>query len=534
MKTFFFAVAFLFCNSLLIAQSTGPQAAETNQNAPGQDLQKFQQLIAQSEQAYTQGDFQQAANYAETAVEVAEGLHNLSYSALALHHQGKALLKIGGNRRGNGINLLERSIQLAKVKKNISLALANLELLRGVAHFRGKDREVAKIEQQMAELGGLPVVNLASSPVVTDAKTSAKEDNQRVVAELSNLADELATQSKQNNQSAQIAATLSKERQQLMALIGTQQTAISSMSEKQAKDQLMIARQSKLVDSLNYEKQITSMELANKENEIQRKNSEIELKNSQRNLILALSSIIFIIAAGVYNRYRNMKTHNVVLEEKNKIIQEERQRSENLLLNILPVSVAEELKRRGHADTRSYERATVLFSDFKNFTRISEMLTPEELVKELDYCFKGFDKIITKYGLEKIKTIGDAYMCAGGLPDPNTGHPVKVVHAALEIQQFLGKLKAQREKEKRPFFEARVGIHTGPLIAGVVGDIKFAYDIWGDTVNVAARMESSSEPGKVNISAATYNLVKDEFNCDYRGKIEVKNKGEVDMYFVQN
>jgi class 3 adenylate cyclase len=533
MKITFLFAALLMFSSFLIAQSTGPQAAEANQNTANQDLQKFQQLISQSEQSYNSGDFQQAANYAETAVEVSESLHNLSYTALALHHQGKAMIKLSGGKRNGAVSILERSTQLAKLKKNIPLALANLELLRGIANYRGKDREVVKIEQQMAELSGQPVVPLAP-PIVADNRPSNKEENQRISTELSNLAEELANQSKQTNQSAQVAATLSLERQKLMSLISTQQSAISSMSEKQAKDQLMIARQGKIVDSLNYEKQITTMELINKENEIQRKNSEIALKNTQRNLFLAISAFVLILAAGVYNRYRNIKTHNVVLEEKNKIIQEERQRSENLLLNILPFSVAEELKKRGHADTRSYERATVLFSDFKNFTRISELLTPEELVKELDFCFKGFDKIITKYGLEKIKTIGDAYMCAGGLPDPNSGHPIKVVQAALEIQHFLADLKTQREREKRPYFEARVGIHTGPLIAGVVGDIKFAYDIWGDTVNVAARMESSSEPGKVNISAATYNFVKDQFNCDYRGKIEVKNKGEVDMYFVQN
>jgi adenylate cyclase len=175
-----------------------------------------------------------------------------------------------------------------------------------------------------------------------------------------------------------------------------------------------------------------------------------------------------------------------------------------------------------------------LFADFKNFTLISETLTPEELVSELDYCFKGFDKIVGKYNLEKIKTIGDAYMCAGGLPDPFQAPPINVIKAAMEMQSFLQEHKKQRQSEGRLFFEARIGIHTGPIIAGVVGEKKFAYDIWGDTVNVAARMESSSDAGKVNISSSTYHLIKDQFKCEYRGKISVKNKGEVDMYWVEN
>ena len=176
----------------------------------------------------------------------------------------------------------------------------------------------------------------------------------------------------------------------------------------------------------------------------------------------------------------------------------------------------------------------MLFADFKNFTSIAEKLTPEELVSELDLCFRGFDKIMGKYGMEKIKTIGDAYMCAGGLPDPYQSNPTKVIQAAFEMQNFLEVLKEQRMREGRPFFEARIGIHTGPIIAGVVGEKKFAYDIWGDTVNVAARMESNSDAGKVNISSSTYELVKDSFKCEYRGKISVKNKGEVEMYWVEN
>lgn len=528
---FFTLVAFLGPLALF-AQSTGPQPTEADLMQQNPDLQVFLQQINQAEQAYSQGQFAQAATAAENAVATAEKLHNLSYSALALFHWGKALVQQGGSKRNKGIEVLERSVQMAIVKKNSALAMNGLELLRSQALARGKEKEVARLEKKMAEVSGQPVAPAAAP--APEAPSGRKDEIARINAELSQLAEELATQSQRSDQSAQMAAQLNRERQQLVALIGNQKMAIDNMSEKQAKDQLMIARQGKILDSMRYEKELTSMQLANKEVELQRKNAEIRFQSSQRNFFLSLAALGLMVALALYSRYRSIKTHNLVLEEKNRIIQEERQRSENLLLNILPGSIAEELKKQGHANTRTYERATVLFSDFKDFTQISEKMTPEELVKELDLCFKGFDQIITRYGLEKIKTIGDSYMCAGGLPDPSPSHPIKVVQAAMEMQQFLEALKAERMRQNRPFFEARVGIHTGPLVAGVVGDIKFAYDIWGDTVNVAARMETNSEPGKINISASTYELVKDQFPCTYRGKIAAKNKGEIDMYFVQN
>jgi class 3 adenylate cyclase len=195
--------------------------------------------------------------------------------------------------------------------------------------------------------------------------------------------------------------------------------------------------------------------------------------------------------------------------------------------------VAEELKAKGSADAKQFDQVTVMFTDFKGFTQISEKLTPAELVAEIHTCFKAFDNIITKYNIEKIKTIGDSYMCAGGLPVTNTNNPVDVVHAALEIQHFMQEHLAHRKTEHKEPFEIRIGIHTGPVVAGIVGVKKFAYDIWGDTVNTASRMESSGEAGKVNISGSTYEFVKDAFTCMHRGKIPAKNKGEIDMYFVE-
>jgi guanylate cyclase len=206
--------------------------------------------------------------------------------------------------------------------------------------------------------------------------------------------------------------------------------------------------------------------------------------------------------------------------------------SETLLLNILPKQIAEELKARGKAEARHFDEVTVMFTDFKNFTQIAEKMSPTDLVAELDMIFAAFDNIASKHNLEKIKTIGDSYMCAGGLPVRRNTHATDAVSAALEIQEFIRQHIRQRREEGKDPFEIRIGIHSGPVVAGIVGKIKFAYDIWGDTVNLASRMESSGEPGRINISGATYELVKDRFHCTHRGKIKAKNKGEVDMYFV--
>ena len=222
----------------------------------------------------------------------------------------------------------------------------------------------------------------------------------------------------------------------------------------------------------------------------------------------------------------------VFLTQRNKI-KSGKKRSDELLLNILPEEVAEELKSKGSADAKQFDEVTVMFTDFKGFTQISEKLSPAELVAEIDTCFKAFDNIITKHNIEKIKTIGDSYMCAGGLPVANKSHAGDVVSAALEIQKFMLEHLEQRKNEGKEPFEIRIGIHTGPVVAGIVGVKKFAYDIWGDTVNIASRMESSGEAGKVNISGSTYELVKEKFKCEHRGKIEAKNKGQIDMYFVE-
>ena len=227
-----------------------------------------------------------------------------------------------------------------------------------------------------------------------------------------------------------------------------------------------------------------------------------------------------------------LRQRNRIKKEK-LLVERAKLRSDQLLLNILPAETAEELKNTGSAKAKDFEATTIMFTDFKNFTLISEELDAQELVNLIHYCYTAFDRIITRYGIEKIKTIGDSYMCAGGLSGDASAKAEDVVRAALDIRDFMETEKERRKWTGLPFFDIRIGINTGPVVAGIVGIKKFSYDIWGDAVNVASRMETSGEAGKINISGQTYALVKDAFECTYRGKVEAKHKGMVDMYFVE-
>ena len=277
----------------------------------------------------------------------------------------------------------------------------------------------------------------------------------------------------------------------------------------------------------------TNYEVSQKQVEVDllEKDSEIQKlkEKKQQNIIYATAISLFlivIITIGFYRRYKFVKRTNSIIEE-------EKNRSNTLLLNILPEETALELKKNGKVLAKKFESVTVLFTDFERFTHYAEKLSPEKLVESIDFYFSKFDAIMEKYNLEKIKTVGDAYMCAGGLPFPTGDHAYKMVLAALEIARFVDASK-ELNAQNQTRFKIRIGINTGPIVAGVVGIKKFSYDIWGDTVNIASRMESNSEPGKINISEYTYQIIKNDFECEYRGEIEVKNKGMMKMYFVND
>ena len=343
--------------------------------------------------------------------------------------------------------------------------------------------------------------------------------------------DSIIQNSMKGMKEVQVVWKVAKE--EIKKELAKEATKIKEMDSEEVKDELLLAHYKNRYDSLAHLRLMDSLNLVKQDAELQQQESELARQKTQQSLTTmgaGGSSILFLLILFSYFKQRKS---NRLLSDKNLQIQAEQNRSEGLLLNILPAKVADELKEFGTAQAHKYEGVSVLFTDFKNFSQIAEQLSAEQLVAELDYCFKAFDNIIDKYGLEKIKTIGDAYMCAGGLPMPNADNPKLAVQAAIEIQAFLDKWNQQKIKEQQLCFEARVGIHTGPVVAGVVGTKKFAYDIWGDTVNIAARMESKGEAGKINISGTTHELIKDDFDCAYRGMIKVKNKGEIAMYFVE-
>ena len=295
------------------------------------------------------------------------------------------------------------------------------------------------------------------------------------------------------------------------------------------KDTIYTTERDKKLGALQFE-----FDLEKKQNEINllTKDKDLQIVQTKRqkfakNAFMIGLFLAFIIGALIYRSYRDkVKTHILVDRQKNEI--------EHLLLNVLPKEVAKELQLTGRATPRHYKSVAVMFTDFRGFTLLTDHMSPDELVAELDACFNVFDEIIAKHNLEKIKTIGDSYMCAGGIPVEDDMYVLKIVKAGLEIQQYIADNNEQRQEKGLEPWYLRIGIHVGPVVAGVVGKMKYAYDIWGSTVNIASRMESNGEPGKVNISSATYELIKDYYECSHRGKISAKNVGEIDMYFIEH
>jgi class 3 adenylate cyclase len=420
-----------------------------------------------------------------------------------------------------------------KLKSSKVIGLASLQLSKlhtGLGNkakarrFRKRSEEALRSVDLTAELKQLETQK-SQAEETAQANAEAVANSQQVVNQLSTEVGQkqemLVQQDKQLTQSNQAIRRQGKLIGQKDQLIGRKDQLIGQKDSMLTTRELQLRFQQDQIKILEQEKAL--------------KAAEAEQVRTVRNALLVGAGLLLALALLLWRLIANKQRANRELAQKNAQLDLARQRSDELLLNILPGELVDELKVKGITRTRHHDEVTIMFTDFRDFTKISEQLSPVDLVQEIDYCFRHFDYIIGKYpSLEKIKTVGDAYLCAGGLPTAHPNHAYEMVAAALEIRDFIGELEKQRAREGKVGFQIRIGIHTGPVIAGVVGATKFAYDIWGDTVNTASRLESASEPGQVNISGATYERVHHQFYCRHRGEIATKNKAEMSMYFVDS
>ncbi|MGD1845714.1 MAG: adenylate/guanylate cyclase domain-containing protein [Salibacteraceae bacterium] len=347
-----------------------------------------------------------------------------------------------------------------------------------------------------------------------------------------------------NQRDAQKAQLVAEQREELTAALLAQ----AESDRKLAFQERELLAQQRLQDSISTQlklekqnQQIAEQEALLAQQRAENAEKEVALETSRVQRLFGftiLMLILLLVTLGslfyIRRANRTLKARNEEIRKNRQLIAAEKAKSDQLLLNILPVKIADELKSNGSAAPQHYEHVSILFADIKGFTNIAEKLPADQLVDQLDHHFRKFDEIVERHGLEKIKTIGDAYMCAGGIPEVNGTNAVDAVAAAMEMIAFMEESKTNGGiANTGHHWDLRIGVHTGPVVAGVVGKNKFAYDIWGDAVNTASRMESSGQPGKVNISENTYQLVKNRFHCGFRGKIPAKNKGEIAMYFVE-
>ena len=401
----------------------------------------------------------------------------------------------------------EKEKELAQSKAEQAEQARKLQQAR--AEQAEKERQLAKARAEQAVQGRLLAEQRAENERKEKELANARAAEALIEAQKAEQARELAVARANEAKAEQEKKLEAQERQNefrillsILAFVVITLGLISIFFIRNRKKNRLLAQQNEKIQDQN--------------DDLQHKNAEI---SAQRDTL------------SVLNKDLNQKSEEIAAQRD--AIESEMEKSDQLLLNILPMQTARELKENGRATPKQYKQATVLFTDFKGFTGLAERLTPEQVIEELNYCFIAFDEILARNNMEKIKTIGDAYMAVGGVPIANDTNPTDAVRAGLEIQEFAKEWARQKEAKGVPPWEIRLGIHTGSLIAGVVGKSKFAYDIWGDTVNLASRMETGGEVGKVNISGTTYQYVKEEFSCVYRGKVEAKNKGDVDMYFVE-
>lgn len=486
-----------------------------------------------------------ALKYYQQAAELSDNLNDLALRATAYEELGDSYYRT--NEPSKAIKSLSMA---AKYHERLGAAQAQTQVINRIGFTeknKNKNFEAAiknfKRSLQIAEQNNLFSSQLKSYDLLAE---TFEENGDNASAQVYRNLHAQLTNRASNTKIDTYDAQLKEAREQLeeeKAMSETQRRAlqyqIANIEKEKSKISKALSATGDSLENATFEAQAASARAMAEEEKSKRTQTQLYFSYGGIALLLIFSSVLFSLFRSRNIANKRLAEQNIQikkqaeeLENRGKELHIEKEKSEKLLLNILPAKVAEELKEKNYAAPRSYNMVTVLFTDFKGFTSIAEKMSPEEIIRELNTIFSEFDRICKEYNLEKIKTIGDAYMCAGGIPEPNTTNAIDAVKAALEMQQYMKVLADKKQARGESYFELRLGINTGPIVAGVVGESKFAYDIWGDTVNLASRMESAGEVGMVNISDNTYELVKDQFDCTYRGRISVKNKGEVDMYFV--
>ncbi|UWX55438.1 tetratricopeptide repeat protein [Maribacter litopenaei] len=472
------------------------------------------------------GDYEKSLRYYQQSLSINDSLKNKSANAPIYNNIGS--LYLNENEFDKAIEYYDKALVLEKQTGNrlgIASALGGIgeALLLKEKYKKALDtlKKSLHISEEINDIQGGIATRFAIADIYLKQKEYSKaiEANKKCLLEAVQIGD-------LGNQEYAYANLY-----ELYRTLGNPSLALNYHEKMLTiSDSLQLGQTAVKLEQMEFKKQMLADSLLQVEKDLEVQmlhQQEVRKKDRNRNFAIVIGLFFLLLAVAFYTRWRYVKKSRAIIEK-------ERNRSENLLLNILPAEIAEELKEKGEAKARDFEMVSILFTDFKGFTEQSAKISASELVGEINYCFKNFDLICEKYGIEKIKTIGDAYMAAGGLPVPSDDAVEKTIMAALEMQSFMSSRIKEKKASNEMTFEMRVGIHTGSVVAGIVGVKKFQYDIWGDTVNTASRMESNGEVGKVNISEDTYKLIKYKPNLsfEYRGKIEAKGKGQINMWFV--
>lgn len=546
-RPFLLLIFLLFCGLPgLFAQATNDPAKLKAQLEQSTDKKERYSILYRLTQVLTKGDAEQAIKYGKDAYDVARSIGDNQLIADASYILALAYER--DRNKGKTESWLKTTTRHAIAAKDANLILKAVDKRTRMATRAQNYRRATEINREALDFFTQDGNDIASLRAAAEGERSRLQKmagdlakrREKLEEELEILQEEQEILEEENDQLLNVNEARKKQLQKKQEELTQISEEKAVVEEKMAESEAQVATLSRqalekqaAVDRV--QRELAEQELAASKAELLAAEAVMDKQSSEnlRNYALGLGVILLLLSGLLYSRFVSKKRDAKALAKSNEELGEARKRSDELLLNILPASIAEELKEKGKAAAHKFDDVTILFSDFVNFTRISEQLGPEDLVKELDVCFRAFDEIINDYDdVEKIKTIGDAYMVAHGLDDRKS-IPNNLIETAKRMQVFLDDRAAKRQKLGLPFFTARIGLHTGAVVAGVVGLKKFAYDVWGDTVNVAARVESQSEPGKINVSETTYRLIKYQYDCDYRGKVMAKNKGYIDMYYVR-